>query len=72
MNVIDSSHMEAVKNWLEDNSDHELRIKRFPKHWGMMLIRADSDEATKSVDGNTFGGAISRLSNWVGQQPRKT
>jgi hypothetical protein len=73
MNPIDNSHMEAVKNWLQDNPDQELRMKVIPGEfpWQMMIIRSTDEETTTFANGKTFGDAIRILSLWVGQQPRK-
>ena len=71
MNVIDSSHMEVIKNWLEDNPDHEFRIKSMGNSWVAILNRVANDETAAFMSGKTFGEAVKLLSNWIYEQ-RKT
>lgn len=73
MNRIDNSHIEAVLNWVEDNPEHEFRVKRMPQAelpWQIMLINTtdDTGEPTHWAGGKTFSTAIAAVSRWVREQ----
>lgn len=61
MDVIESSHFEVVKNWLQENPGHVLKLEKIHGLWVFRIY--DARYQKFYADAFSFGAALKKLSN---------
>lgn len=70
MNVIESSHLETIKQFLEKNPDYVFKLRKFEGNWhaGFYDIHDDPWSAL-TVTTSSFVNTVSELSRHLATKP---
>ena len=65
MDVIESSHFEAIKNWIKDHPQYELKMRSYisngSRHWELKLIHL-VNKGEETFTALQFGTTLKLLS----------
>lgn len=72
MDVIEASHFQQVKDYLNDNPWLQFKFHRIDHMWHFAIVNLKEDKANPEVQemwiGSSFGEGLKYISQYVGEQ----
>lgn len=63
MNTVDDSHLEVIKQHLENNPDHEFKMRKFKGQWYLGVFDMYDETGFTIGSASSFAEAVKNISN---------